>query len=133
MFDTAINEAKSLDEHFKNTGKLKGALHGLPISLKDNFNVKGKDSTLGFVSLVNQPAETESTLVQMLRDVGAVLYVKTTTPTAMMIAETVSNTFGRTVNPKNRSLTSGGSSGGESALILFGGSPLGVGSDIGKF
>src|SRR5690242_17728982 len=49
----------------------------------------------------------------------------------MMIAETVNNTFGRTLNPLNRSLTSGGSSGGESALIAFGGSPLGVGTDIG--
>jgi amidase len=49
----------------------------------------------------------------------------------MMIAESVNNTFGRTVSPLNRKLTSGGSSGGESALIAFGGSPLGVGTDIG--
>jgi amidase len=60
-----------------------------------------------------------------------VIYCKTAVPTAMMIAEGVSNLFGRTVNPLNRSLTSGGSSGGESALIAFGGSVLGVGSDIG--
>jgi len=45
-------------------------------------------------------------------------------------AESVNNTFGRTVNPLNRKVTSGGSSGGESALIAFGGSPLGVGTDI---
>lgn len=51
---------------------------------------------------------------------------------AMMIAETVNNVFGRTVNPRNRKLTSGGSSGGESALIAFGGSRIGVGTDIGK-
>ncbi|KAI1040862.1 hypothetical protein LB505_008783 [Fusarium chuoi] len=43
-----------------------------------------------------------------------------------MIAESVNNTFGRTVNPKNRNTTSGGSSGGESALIAFKGSPLGA-------
>lgn len=49
----------------------------------------------------------------------------------MMIAESVNNVFGRTVNPLNRKLTSGGSSGGESAVIAFGGSPLGVGTDIG--
>lgn len=49
-----------------------------------------------------------------------------------MIAESVNNTFGRTVNPQNRSLTSGGSSGGESALIKFGGSAIGVGTDIGE-
>lgn len=47
-----------------------------------------------------------------------------------MIAESVNNVFGRTVNPRNRKLTSGGSSGGESALIAFGGSVLGVGTDI---
>ena len=45
-------------------------------------------------------------------------------------AESVNNTFGRTVNPLNRKVTSGGSSGGESALIAFGGSPLGIGTDI---
>ena len=49
-----------------------------------------------------------------------------------MIAESVNNTFGRTVSPRNRQLTSGGSSGGESALISFGGSVLGVGTDIGE-
>ena len=48
-----------------------------------------------------------------------------------MIAESVNNLFGRTLNPRNRQLTSGGSSGGESALIAFGGSCLGVGTDIG--
>jgi hypothetical protein len=53
-------------------------------------------------------------------------------PAAMMIAESVNNTFGRTVSPRNRKLTSGGSSGGESALISFGGSVLGVGTDIGE-
>jgi amidase len=69
--------------------------------------------------------------VEILRDAGAVFYVKTNVPTAMMIAESVNNVFGRTLNPLNRNLTSGGSSGGESALIAFGGSCLGVGTDIG--
>jgi amidase len=67
----------------------------------------------------------------MLETMGAVVYVKTNIPTAMMIAESVNNTFGRTLNPLNRQTTPGGSSGGESALIAFGGSCLGVGSDIG--
>ncbi|KAI4957925.1 hypothetical protein J4E86_005065 [Alternaria arbusti] len=131
FFDEAVQQAKSLDEHLERTGKTVGPLHGLPISLKDNFNVKGKDSTVGFTSLVNQPAEYDATLVEILRRLGAVQYCKTNVPTAMMIAESVNNTFGRTVNPLNRKVTSGGSSGGESALIAFGGSPLGVGTDIG--
>lgn len=87
---------------------------------------------MGFSSLVNNPATYNSTLTDLLLEAGAILYVKTNVPTAMMIAESVNNVFGRTVNPRNRNLTSGGSSGGESALIAFGGSRLGVGTDIGK-
>lgn len=103
----------------------------MPLSLKDNFNLKGLDATVGFTAHVGDPAEYDATLATMLEEAGAVFYVKTNVPTAMMIAESVNNTFGRTVNPLNRQLTSGGSSGGESALIAFKGSPLGVGTDIG--
>lgn len=80
---------------------------------------------------MDQPATYNATLVELLEKLGAVRYCKTNVPTAMMIAESVNNVFGRTVNPLNRKLTSGGSSGGESALLAFGGSPLGVGTDIG--
>ncbi|KAF2277839.1 acetamidase-like protein [Westerdykella ornata] len=131
FFEEGIKQAKALDEHLRTTGQVIGPLHGLPISLKDNFNVVGYDSTLGFTSLVGKPATYNATLVDMLERLGAVRYCKTNVPTAMMIAETVNNTFGRTVNPRNRLLTSGGSSGGEAALIVFKGSPLGIGTDIG--
>ncbi|KAF2268371.1 acetamidase [Lojkania enalia] len=131
FFTEAIEAAKSLDEYLHKTGKVIGPFHGLPISLKDNFNVVGKDSTVGFTSLVDDPASYNSTLVDTLEKLGAVRYCKTNVPTAMMIPESVNNVYGRTVHPSNRKLTSGGSSGGESALILFGGSPLGVGTDIG--
>lgn len=130
LFPEALSTARGLDKHLQETGKPIGPLHGLPISLKDNFNIVGKDSTLGFVSWVNSPATYNTILVDILQKAGAVLYVKTNVPTAMMIAESVNNTFGRTVNPRNRNLTPGGSSGGESALIAFGGSLLGVGTDI---
>ena len=80
-----MQQAKSLDNHLQRTGKTVGPLHGLPISLKDNFNVKGKDSTVGFTSLVNQPAEYNATLVEILERLGAVRYCKTNVPTAMMI------------------------------------------------
>lgn len=87
---------------------------------------------MGFVSHVGSPALEDATLAELLQTkAGAVFYVKTNVPTAMMMAETVNNVMGRTVNPLNRRLTSGGSSGGESALIAFRGSPLGVGTDIG--
>jgi len=131
MFDDAISRAKELDATFKQTGKVTGPLHGLPISLKDNFNVYGYPSSVGFCSWALEPMKAESTIVGLLRDLGAVAYVKTNVPTAMMIAESVNNCYGRTVNPINRATTSGGSSGGESALIALRGSPLGVGTDIG--
>ncbi|KAL4878113.1 amidase signature domain-containing protein [Aspergillus karnatakaensis] len=131
LFSDAITRAQELDAYFQETGKTKGPLHGLPISIKDNFNIVGYDTTVGFTSLVNDPATYNSTLIDLLLSAGAILYVKTNVPTAMMIAESVNNVFGRTVHPRNRQLTSGGSSGGESALIAFGGSRIGVGTDIG--
>ncbi|CDR88307.1 probable AMD2-amidase [Sporisorium scitamineum] len=131
FFDEAIAHAKQLDEQFSATKQHAGPLAGLPISLKDNFNLAGKDSNLGFVAWINDASDRDSTLVTLLREQGAVLYCKTATPTAMMIAETVSNANGRTLHPANTRLTPGGSSGGESALLALRGSPLGVGTDIG--
>ena len=95
MFDNAIQRATELDEHYKQTGKTVGPLHGLPISLKDNFNIAGKTSATGFCAWAEEPMQTDSTIVQMLRELGAVAYVKTNVPTAMMIAESVNNCYGR--------------------------------------
>ncbi|CAF3700813.1 unnamed protein product [Rotaria sp. Silwood1] len=63
--------------------------------------------------------------------IGAVLYVKTNVPQSVMVCETINNIVGRTLNPYNRLLSCGGSSGGETALIALHGSPIGVGTDIG--
>ncbi|KAK1994923.1 amidase [Colletotrichum falcatum] len=130
-FERALATARARDEHLERTGQPVGPFHGLPISLKDNFNLRGLDATVGFASHIGSPAESDAALAALLEDAGAVFYVKTNVPTAMMIAESVNNVFGRTVNPRNRNLTSGGSSGGESALIAIKGSPLGIGTDIG--
>jgi amidase len=130
-FYRAIEDAKAIDQHLEKTGHIVGPLHGLPITIKDNFDIAGLDTTIGFASHVGNPATKDSDIVAILRRAGAVIYVKTNVPTAMMLAETVNNTFGRTLNPLNRKLTSGGSSGGESALIAFRGSPIGIGTDIG--
>ncbi|PHH68773.1 hypothetical protein CDD82_291 [Ophiocordyceps australis] len=131
VFDRALATARARDAHLEETGKPLGPLHGLPVSIKDNFKLCGVDSTIGFVSHVGDAATSQSTLVTLLEQAGAVIYVKTNVPTAMMIPETVNNLFGRTCNPRNRETTSGGSSGGEAALITLCGSPLGVGTDIG--
>jgi amidase len=95
MFDDAVQRAKQLDDHFKQTGKTVGPLHGLPISLKDNFNIAVKTSATGFCAWAEEPMQQDSTIVQVLRDLGAVAYVKTNVPTAMMIAESVNNCYGR--------------------------------------
>lgn len=73
----------------------------------------------------------ESELVRELRALGAVLFCKTSVPTTLMTTETVNNIIGYTWNPQNRLLSSGGSSGGEAALIALRGSPGGFGTDIG--
>ena len=81
LFPEALERARALDEHLAKTGKPVGPLHGLPISLKDNFNIIGKDSTIGFVAWVDQPATYNTVLVDLLTKAGAVLYVKTNVPT----------------------------------------------------
>lgn len=95
MFSEAIASAKALDEYYEKTGKVAGPLHGLPVSLKDNFNITGKPSSVGFISWAHEPAKKDSTVVHMLKEMGAVAYVKTNVPTAMMIAESVNNLYGR--------------------------------------
>ncbi|KAJ5128804.1 hypothetical protein N7448_002517 [Penicillium atrosanguineum] len=131
FFDQALDRAKYLDEYFQREGKPIGPLHGLPISLKDSFCVEGLQSTVGYVSfLKNPPASTNSGLVKLLLQLGAVLYVKTNIPQTMMTGDSENNIFGRTLNPHNTNLTAGGSSGGEGALVAFRGSILGVGTDI---
>ncbi|KAH7029877.1 amidase signature domain-containing protein [Microdochium trichocladiopsis] len=131
FFKQAMQDAKLLDEHYKTHGKVKGPLHGLPISLKDSFVVDGQYSTVGYVEFLRKPLPTgQSALVNLLQDAGAVLYCKTNIPQTMMTADSENNIFGRTLNPHKTSVTAGGSSGGEGSLVGFRGSPLGVGTDI---
>ena len=73
----------------------------------------------------------ESEMVKELRNLGAILYCKTSVPHTLMAGETTNNIIGYSFNPKNRNLSCGGSSGGEGALIGLKGSPLGFGTDVG--
>ncbi|GAB1210244.1 hypothetical protein APSETT445_009035 [Aspergillus pseudonomiae] len=131
FFDRALERAQYLDDYLKREKRVMGPLHGLPISLKDSFCVKSVLSTVGYVSFLdNSPAETNSALVDLLLDLGAVLYVKTNIPQTMMTGDSDNNIYGRSLNPHNISLTAGGSSGGEGALVAFRGSILGIGTDI---
>lgn len=106
-------------------------MYGLPISLKDSFKIQGLDSSIGIAALAGNPAKSNSALVNILLSQGAVLYCKTNLGQLMLSCDTDNNVFGRTLNPHNTSLSSGGSTGGEAALIALHGSVLGVGSDLG--
>ncbi|RDW73595.1 hypothetical protein BP5796_07037 [Coleophoma crateriformis] len=131
LFDEAQDRAAFLDAYLKREGRVLGPLHGLPISVKDSFDIAGVQSTLGYVSFLDHPTpSTNAALCDILLELGAVLYVKTNIPQTLMTADSENILFGRTLNPRNVALTAGGSSGGEGSLIAFRGSILGVGTDI---
>lgn len=131
FFDRALERAKHLDEYIAEHGAPIGPLHGLPISLKDSFCLKGIPTTLGWTSWVDHgPQTSNSALVEILLKLGAVLYCKTNIPHTMMTADSENNLFRRTLNPLNTAWTAGGSSGGEGSLVASRGSILGVGTDI---
>ncbi|KAL4744197.1 amidase signature domain-containing protein [Aspergillus similis] len=119
------------DEEFEKTGKVTGPLHGVPVSIKDRFDVEGFDTTIGWVGLANKPAAKSDSIVQLLESMGAVPYVKTNVPQSLMMSDSYNHVFGQSVNAFNTELISGGSSGGEGALVGAGGSVLGIGTDIG--
>lgn len=140
FFDAAIQDAERADKYLKQNGKPIGPLHGLPVSLKDQFHVKGVETHMGYVGWIGtfqgkkgtgKEKVFESEMVKELRALGATLYCKTSVPHTLMCGETVNNIIGYTYNPKNRFLATGGSSGGEGALIGLRGSPVGFGTDIG--
>ncbi|EJD35474.1 amidase [Auricularia subglabra TFB-10046 SS5] len=132
FIEEGIARAQELDEHFRATGTVVGPLHGLPVSIKDHILLKGRDTSTGYTAWAYKTvADKDAVVVDVLRRAGAVFYVKTANPQTLLSLETNNNIYGTTSNPFNRTLSPGGSSGGESALISSYGSPLGVGTDIG--
>ena len=130
FMDEAVERAKALDDHLAKTGKVVGPLHGVPISVKEHMPLKGHYSDVGFLD-TRTLDNYDSQLIATLRAAGAVFYCKTIQPQAIMHIESVSSVYGRVLNPYNIDLTSGGSTGGEAALIAMRGSALGIGTDIG--
>ncbi|CAF3391518.1 unnamed protein product [Rotaria sp. Silwood2] len=127
----ALDRAKYLDEEFKRRGGPIGPLHGLPISLKDMITMRGRRVSAGWIKWINRIAEDDSLIVKILYEAGAIFYVRTTEPQSLMHLECSSPVYGTTLNPFNRNLTSGGSTGGEGALLALKASPMGIGTDIG--
>ncbi len=131
FIDKALERAKELDEVYAKSGKVIGPLHGIPISLKDQVDLKGIPSSIGYVSRANIAMKENALLADTLLDLGAVFFVKTCVPMAMMASETESNLYPYTYSAANINLSSGGSSGGEGSLIAAGGARMGFGTDIG--
>jgi amidase len=103
---------------------------GVPFSVKDSIEVAGTRCTAGTLGRKDAPIDTEdAALVKMLRAAGAVPIAKTNLPDLLFSFESDNFVFGRTNNPYDLARTSGGSSGGEAALIAACGSPWGLGSD----
>ena len=131
LFASALSRAKEFDAHFFRTGTLLGPLHGLPVTVKDSFDIAGVDSSIGIASLCFKPATQNAPLVDALLALGAVIIAKTNIPQTLGALDSDNNVFGRVINPLNRRVTAGGSSGGEGVMAAMRGSVFGIGTDIG--
>jgi amidase len=128
MYEPAIERAKYLDS----LSEPMGPLHGLPISVKEHLWIKGYPCNAAFVAWTKRkPVPENNAVVDILLSLGAIPFCRTTQPQALMHLACNSNVTGKTLCPYNRTLTSGGSSGGEGALIAMKGSCMGLGTDIG--
>lgn len=119
-------------EHWTKDGSvnLQGPLAGVPVSLKDSIIVGGYDTTVGLSSKSHQPYAKDGGLVRLLKDAGAVPFVKTALPITLLSFESYNDLWGRCKNPHNDKYSPGGSTGGEGAILAFGGSRIGIGSDV---
>ena len=133
MPERALACADALDLFYSENKRPIGALHGLPVSVKEMLGMKGLRQTAGYCDWweQNKIASEDAHVLKILTDAGAIFYARTTEPQTMMSLECHSNLYGRTVNPYKPNLSSGGSSGGEGALIGLRGSCLGIGTDVG--
>ena len=129
--ESALKRAEELDAYFERNKAPIGPLHGVPISVKEHIGMKGLTLNAATVSWSDNAAAEDADILNTLRARGAIFHARTTQPQTLMHLETSSNLWGVTVNPFNRNLTAGGSSGGEGALLGLLGSCLGVGTDIG--
>ncbi|THX00591.1 amidase signature enzyme [Aureobasidium pullulans] len=109
---------------------LKGPLAGIPVSLKDSIVVGGYDASVGYSGKCFKPHAADGAMVRLLKDAGAIPFVKTALPITLLSFESTNDVWGRCKNPHNARYSPGGSTGGEGALLAFGGSRIGIGSDV---
>lgn len=113
------------------TSELRGPLAGVPVTVKDSFDIAGKRTACGSRLRLDHRAAGDSTAVTRLRGAGAIILGKTACPEFLMNYDTESHLTPATRNPRDPALTAGGSSGGEAAAIAAFCSAGGIGSDGG--
>jgi fatty acid amide hydrolase len=129
-YDQARAEALRADEAIARGDEL-GPLHGVPLTIKESFRLTGSPATFGLQSRATLLDAEDDIYVSRLRRAGAIILGKTNVSQFLLYIESDNPVYGRTNNPWNVERTSGGSSGGQAAIIAAGGSPLGLASDIG--
>jgi fatty acid amide hydrolase len=129
-YDDARREAGAADER-RAAGAPLGPLHGVPVTIKECIALAGTSATFGLPSRKDAIDSEDERHVKRLRDAGAIVLAKTNVAQLLLFIETENPVYGRTNNPWNLTRSPGGSSGGEGAIIAAGGSPLGLGTDIG--
>lgn len=129
-FEQAREEAKRADLAVK-ANKALGCFHGVPITVKESFNVVGLPTTFGLVSMAdNFPAE-DAIAIARLKKAGAIILAKTNVPINLSDYQSYNEVYGCTDNPWDITRTPGGSSGGSGAALAAGFGALELGSDIG--
>ncbi len=129
-FEEARLEADEADTA-RRRGDPLGPLHGVPVTIKDQFDVAGLPTTFGVARLADRRVDRDGRMVAALREAGAIVLGKTNVPPALGAIETDNAMFGRTNNPWDPERTPGGSSGGDAALVAAAGIPLSLGADLG--
>ena len=130
LSESARKAAKDVDKALARGEKL-GPLAGVPVTIKECFDLAGTASTFGLPSRRDEIESQDDPYVAAWRAAGAIPIAKTNVPQLMIYTETDNPLYGRTNNPWDLERSCGGSSGGEAAVIAAGASPLGLGNDIG--
>jgi amidase len=128
-FERALKAARAQDRAIAKRSA--GALAGIPITVKESYNVAGLPTTWGFVPQRNFIAADDALAVARAKAAGAVVIGKTNVPVGLADWQSYNDIYGVTGNPFDPGRTPGGSSGGSSAALAAGYGPLSLGSDIG--
>lgn len=129
--DSAIQQAKAIDARRAN-GESIGSLQGLPMTIKDTYDVNGLPAVCGHPPFVDRPKQTEDAeVVSRVKAADGIIWGKTNTPLFAGDIQSYNEVYGTTNNPYNHERTSGGSSGGAAAALASHMTPLEIGSDIG--